>query len=72
MKKFRRILGIILMAFNGLGVVSIIGSLGSFIKDDGFGIWILLLLVFGALCLLVLSMFTLSAGAYNPFIYFRF
>lgn len=26
----------------------------------------------GALCLLVLSMFTLSAGAYNPFIYFRF
>ncbi len=58
MKKFRRILGIILMAFNGLGVVSIIGSLGSFIKDDGFGIWILLLLVFGALCFLGFRLYT--------------
>ena len=66
MKKFRRILGIILMAFNGLGVVSIIGSLGSFIKDDGFGIWILLLLVFGALCFLGFRLYTAVMTKRHP------
>ena len=52
MKTFRKIVGLILMAFNGIGVVSIIGTADKFIRDGMFGMLIAMLLVFGALAFL--------------------
>ena len=52
MKTFRRIIGIILMAFNGIAVVSIIGTADKFIRSGQFGMMIALLVVYGALAFL--------------------
>ena len=58
MKKFRRIIGIILMAFNGIGIVAVFGTAGSFIKDNGLGIMVLLLAVYGGLFCLGYRLYT--------------
>ena len=49
MKKAKRIIGIILMVFNGIGIITFVGSAHSFIRDKGFGYLIAMLVVFGAL-----------------------
>ncbi len=58
MKKFRRIIGVLLMAFNGIGFVSIAGSLAGFIGNKSFASWVLLLLFFGALFYLGFLLYT--------------
>ena len=49
MKKVKKIIGVILMLFNGIGFVTFIGCAGSVIRDSGFGYLIAMLVVFGAL-----------------------
>ena len=66
MKKFLKIIGGILMAFNGLAVAAFVGTADKFIKQGHLGSLILLLAVYGALAYLGYRLYTLGERKSRP------